>query len=185
MFTVVSRKPRTGARRGARGGADARAAKSAAQARGDPPVCTHCRNLNQHRSELRQLDTAHWVRVDPAKGSSCPVLAQTKCAHCSALGHTKSMCRSLAQAFPERAPDAPLELDRAGRRRAGPGEKQLPDSAASATLLAVLRTPKTSLYAVQCAPAAPQKICFRIANWADESDSDDDLEEFVPAAFVA
>jgi hypothetical protein len=36
-------------------------------------------------------------------------------------------------------------------------------------------------YAQLCVPDAPRKI----NNWADESDSDDDLEDFVPATFIA
>lgn len=144
-------------RGGNRGGAGARADKAAAQARREAPVCTHCRNLNENRGPGQQLNTAHWVRVgtDRNSSSACPVLAQTRCTHCMSLGHTKSMC--LLRDKPARDPARPAFLT--------------PDRSAAVC--------------PPCAPDAPRKICFRIANWADDSDSDDDLEAFVPAAFLA
>jgi hypothetical protein len=198
MFTVVSRNRRGGNKK-------ASAERKKADARGDTPVCTHCRNINKFRGPARQLDTAHWVRVDAAEGSACacPVLAQTQCPTCLCLGHTKSMCPVLQTKALATQSKKTTAAQRSAQRSA----------LATATLLTILDLPLTTsshltppqrsgrgappmrrarlssaefstpikTYAPLCAPPAPRKII----NWADESDSDDDLEAFVPEMFVA
>ena len=196
MFTVVARNRRGGNKK-------AGAERQRANARGDTPVCTHCRNLNKFRGPARQLDTAHWVRIDAEEGSACacPVLAQTQCPTCLCLGHTKSMCHILQT----------KALAKQSKKETGAQRSAL----ATATLLTILDLPlTTSSYLTtpkkngiraqpnsrarlnqaafltpikKCGPlrvpSAPRKISYNINS--DDSDSDDDLEAFVPETFIA